>query len=43
MKFQNKVLKDQPTLNQMLKTKREKRKKLNKQKFTKIQIKKQKV
>jgi hypothetical protein len=27
--FKNKVLKEQPTLNQMLKTKREKRKKLN--------------
>lgn len=39
-KFKNKVLKDQPTLNQYLKTKREKRKKLNMKKYTKIQIKK---
>ena len=38
--FANKVLKPQPTLNQMLKTKREKRKKLNMQKYTKIKIKK---
>jgi hypothetical protein len=39
-KFKNKVLKPQPTLNQVLKTKREKRKKLNMQKYTKIKIKK---
>jgi len=38
--FANKVLKPQPTLNQVLKTKREKRKKLNMQKYTKIKIKK---
>ena len=38
--FANKVLKPQPTMNQMLKTKREKRKKLNMQKYTKIKIKK---
>lgn len=38
--FMNKVLKPQPTLNQVLKTKREKRKKLNMQKYTKIKIKK---
>jgi transketolase len=41
--FKNKVLKPQPTLNQMLKQKREKRKKLNMKKYTKIQIKKAKV
>lgn len=40
--FKNKVLKEQPTLNQMLKTKREKRKKLNMKKYTKIQIKRAK-
>lgn len=40
--FKNKVLKDQPTLNQMLRTKREKRKKLNTKKYNKIQIKKAK-
>lgn len=39
-KFANKVLKPQPTLNQMLRQKREKRKKLNMQKYTKIKIKK---
>jgi hypothetical protein len=36
------VLKDQPTLNQMLRTKREKRKKLNTKKYNKIQIKRAK-
>lgn len=41
--FKNRVFKAQPTLNQFLKTKREKRKKLNKAKFTKIRIKKLKI
>jgi glucosamine 6-phosphate synthetase-like amidotransferase/phosphosugar isomerase protein len=41
-KFTNKVLKEQPTLNQYLKQKREKRKKLNMKKYTKIQIKRAK-